>query len=237
MARSLSRITARKKIFFIGFNKTGTTSIHRLFRSWGYRSFHGPYQTFLPGDSRFGLFDVFSDGERHDFDLLSSEFRASKFIVPLRRMDEWLASRIRHVEARQSRGLTGWMRREYEDDPDLAIQNWIIRRKEYYRSVAEFFASQPERLMLVNLVDGPANNIGIGRIAEFVGYKLRLPERLPHANNRQVRGSLHRSDQPNSRTKREVLNEVEQILENSRIPKNLWISDGREIFGEGNWSS
>lgn len=112
------------KVFCIGFNKTGTSSIHQLFLELGLRSYHGYYSHFPVGDPLFKQFQCFSDGDEHPFELLDRSYPGSRFIVTTRRLDDWLVSRIRHIEERRRLGATGPMRMEYDANPVVAV--WSI---------------------------------------------------------------------------------------------------------------
>ncbi len=62
------------KIFCIGFNKTGTSSMHQLFLDLGLRSYHGYYSHFPVMDPIFGQFQCFSDGDQHPFEQLDRAY-------------------------------------------------------------------------------------------------------------------------------------------------------------------
>ena len=81
------------KIFCIGFNKTGTSSMHQLFLDLGLRSYHGIYSHFPIEDPIFGRFECFSDGNEHPFEQLDQTYPGSRFIVTTRALDDWLVSR------------------------------------------------------------------------------------------------------------------------------------------------
>ena len=98
------------KVFCIGFNKTGTSSMDRLFTELGLKSFHGYYSHIPVTDPLYRDYQCFSDGDQHDFALLDRTFPGSRFIVTTRPLDDWLVSRIRHVEQRRRLGATGPMR-------------------------------------------------------------------------------------------------------------------------------
>jgi hypothetical protein len=100
-------VSGFNKVFCIGCNKTGTSSMHRLFTELGLRSFHGYYSHIPVNDPLFREYQCFSDGDQHDFALLDRSFPGSKFIVTTRPLDDGLVSRIRHVEMRRSLGATG----------------------------------------------------------------------------------------------------------------------------------
>jgi hypothetical protein len=118
------------KIFCIGLSKTGTRSLHSALSILGFRSVHwggadlptaierGPQiRDAVERAAREGrplLYDI-DDADAYSdilalstrFDLLDRQYPGSKFILTTRRIDDWLDSRERHVEAnvaRQARG-------------------------------------------------------------------------------------------------------------------------------------
>lgn len=111
----------RPRIFGIGLNKTGTTSLDAALRILGFRSLHyggpraheavqraidegAPLLTHL--DQRF---DAFSDIGllARRFRLLDTQYPGSRFILTTRPVDDWIASRRRHVESNRQREAAG----------------------------------------------------------------------------------------------------------------------------------
>ncbi|WP_296696971.1 sulfotransferase [Thiocapsa sp. UBA6158] len=110
---------AKPKVFFIGFNKTGTTSLHELFASSGYKSYHhnldgwnlavNMEKNSLEGKALLAGFDdadVYSDltylsdthyieGNRY-FEALHAEYPNAYFILQTRNEDDWIRSRFNH---------------------------------------------------------------------------------------------------------------------------------------------
>lgn len=103
----------RARIFGIGLNKTGTSSLHAALETLGYESLHwgGPALRRLvefsidadePLVSRLDpRFDAFSDIQALsvNFDRLDEQYPGSRFVLTVRPVEEWIASRRRHVEA------------------------------------------------------------------------------------------------------------------------------------------
>ena len=115
MNNSIETLSTRPKIFQIGFNRCGTTSIHRLFQAGGLRSVHHDYgRLALVMDdnlrnSRHILagyedFDAYSDMEFlrpplhiEGFKLYEEILRQvpdALFILNVRDVDRWIASRM-----------------------------------------------------------------------------------------------------------------------------------------------
>lgn len=172
------------KVFCIGFNKTGTSSMHQLFLDLGLRSYHGYYSHFPVTDPIFGAFQCFSDGDQHPFELLDSTFPASRFILTTRRLDDWLVSRIRHIEYRRSIGATGPMRQEYEAAPQAALREWIRRRLDYHRRVASYFSGRDGDLLVIDICGGADGPSSAQAIARFLGIQAGPDIDLPHENAR-----------------------------------------------------
>lgn len=115
------RDPGRPRVFGIGLNKTGTTSLHKALEILGYTSLHwgGPALRHLveasvdsdePLLSRLDpRFDAFSDilALSTNFDRLDKEYPDSRFILTVRPVEEWIASRRRHVESNLARRQTG----------------------------------------------------------------------------------------------------------------------------------
>jgi len=111
----------RPRVFGIGLNKTGTSSLHEAFRILGLESLHwgGPAIRQLieaseaAGDSLLSRldqrFDAFSDIQvlSTSFEHLDQQYPGSRFILTVRPVDEWVESRRRHVEANQRRQAEG----------------------------------------------------------------------------------------------------------------------------------
>lgn len=156
-----------RKVFCIGFNKTGTTSLHSFFRHAGLRSRHRPtwplYSHAWIGKPVLSLrADCYSDGQLADFAQLQDWFPRALFILNDRDEREWLRSRIRHVLRRGEVDLlTALGRRrpaamlvDYAVDPRAAIDFWILERRLYQRKARVWFAGATNFLEL-RVTDDP----------------------------------------------------------------------------------
>lgn len=170
------------KVFCIGFNKTGTSSLHQLFLDLGLTSLHAYYSHFPVRDPIFAQFQCFSDGDQHDFAALDQAWPGSKFILTTRPFEDWLISRIRHVEQRRHIGASGPMREEYEANPGLAVRRWIERRLRYHGSVRDYFLGRENDLLVVNVCDSGAATDSVTRIGRFLGLQPLVGMRMPHEN-------------------------------------------------------
>ena len=199
------------KIFCIGFNKTGTSSMHQLFLDLGLRSYHGYYSHFPVMDPIFGQFQCFSDGDQHPFEQFDRAYPGSRFIVTTRPLDDWLVSRIRHIEERRRLGATGPMRMEYDADPEAAVRKWVHSRLAYHQRVVAYFAQRPGDLLVINICDGTDPVQGVQTITRFLGLNIAPGLALPSENVHE--STFHRPDAPPAaRSKNEVRAEVAKIL-------------------------
>jgi hypothetical protein len=206
------------KVFCIGFNKTGTSSMHQLFTDLGLRSWHGFYSHLPVADPVFADHQCFSDGDTHDFGLLDKAFPDSKFILTTRPFGDWLVSRIRHIEHRRSIGATGPMREEYEANPGLAVKLWIERRLHYHRLVEEYFRYRKDDLLIINICGSAGAGDALQRILAFLDLTPPPGIVLPHENARSP------SDAPRTgafREKSAVYEEVSAAFRDLGIAEDM----------------
>lgn len=143
------------KVFCLGFNKTGTSSLHQFFLAAGLRSVHDdrwPAWTWIPeGKQILQRFDAYSDGEHCNFKMLKQWFPDSAFVLNTRPHRDWLRSRVKHVlrlgnmskrEALQHPGL-GKMACEFFVKPELAIRKWLLEKVIFEDIVEQFFSGDP----------------------------------------------------------------------------------------------
>lgn len=147
----------RPRIFGIGLNKTGTTSLHEALSTLGYDSLHwgGPavrriVETSLaigePLLSRLDpRFEAFSDirALSTNFDLLDRQYPGSRFVLTVRPIEEWLESRRRHVESNVQRKAAG----EYHG-VFLTVEEhaWREEWEEHIERVRSYFTDRDDFL-------------------------------------------------------------------------------------------
>jgi hypothetical protein len=113
--------SARPRIFGIGLNKTGTSSLHEALTILGFRSLHdgGPEvhnavkcavddgEPLLSNlDQRFDAFSDIGVLSRR-FRMLDTQYPGSHFVLTVRPVDVWIDSRRRHVERNVARKAAG----------------------------------------------------------------------------------------------------------------------------------
>ncbi|MBU1849695.1 MAG: sulfotransferase family protein [Nanoarchaeota archaeon] len=169
----------QSKIFCIGLNKTGTTSLHEAFKVLGLKSVHwqtdedGPIpppqekdtqiiisNNYLAGKNLLtGIenFDAYSDwsfyATNHLFTLLDKQCPGSKFILHTRDLKSWLKSRFDHVKRVKIR------KERLEKDPNDPWYSINERacQEEYYqhhKNVLAYFKNRPHDLLIMNICKG-----------------------------------------------------------------------------------
>ena len=149
------------KIFVIGFNKTGTTAIHKLFRINNLNSLHR-----IKWDVENYM--CFSDGpDRYNFKKYYKQYPNSLFILNTRNLKDWVISRFKHAYAytrlfSDPKFRNNW---GYPATLEKAI-NFIQDRRSHYIDVLEFFKDKNSKLIILN-IDKPNWINFISDILEF----------------------------------------------------------------------
>jgi hypothetical protein len=162
------------KVFCIGLSKTGTRSLHDALQLLGLRSLHwgGPD---LPTAVRRGpeireaveraaaegrpLLEDLDEADAYSdilalsqrFDVLDRQYPGSRFILTVRDMEDWLASRRRHVEANRAMKARG----EYEGSfLEVDVPGWREEAVSHERRVRSHFAGRPRDLLVMDIAAG-----------------------------------------------------------------------------------
>ena len=162
------------KIFCIGLSKTGTRSLHDALGVLGLRSVHwggpdlqaavqrGPeIRAAVERALREGrpLLDDLEDADAYsdihalsiNFDVLDRQYEGSRFILTVRNIDEWLASRQRHVEANQAMQARG----EYDGTfLEVDVEGWRAEMVEHEERVVSYFSGRPNDLLVLDIASG-----------------------------------------------------------------------------------
>jgi Sulfotransferase domain len=175
------------KVFGIGLNKTGTTSLHLALETLGLRSFHwGGEQAFdsVLRAQRDGERLLYYVGEQYDayadiepltvrFDVADVQYPGSRFVLTVRDVDSWIDSRRRHVERNRRRELADtYHGGNTRIDEDLWRSQW----RTHMDRVQTYFGDRDD-LLTLNILDGD----GWDRLAPFLGRS--VPDvAFPHGN-------------------------------------------------------
>jgi hypothetical protein len=175
------------KVFGIGLNKTGTTSLHQACELLGLRSFHWGDRAAFEGvlDAvRTGRrllepvdegYDVYSDIETLAvrFDVADLQYPGSRFVLTVRDVEGWIDSRRRHVERNRRRRESGAY-----DGVNLRVdeEQWRRQWHTHVERVTKYFDGRDDLLVL----DITAGH-GWERLAPFLGFAVpSVP--FPHGN-------------------------------------------------------
>jgi len=169
---------ARPIVFGIGFNKTGTSSLHKALKMLGWKSFHNEFvmedELKKHIDSDRPLFgnlipkhDAFSDDPVWEhFERLDRDYPGSKFIYTVRPAEDWIASRRRHhdmIKGTNDRRPPN--RKPWELDPEKQRVLWA----EHTQRVRKYFEARPDDLLIFRICAGE----GWERLCPFLGLPVR----------------------------------------------------------------
>ena len=189
-------LTENDKIFFIGFNKCATSTIHHLFTNSSYNVHGGynwnlkdnnvfrdtssiPFMTYdksqkiiYHGDGNFKYqngnidFDVFKE--------LYKNYPTSIYILNTRNLYEWLVSRCNHSK----NGVNGktWC---YPYSQKLLIK-WINDREFLYNKILKFFENKPNQLYILSIDENNwkynlANKFNLKKLVQNYNKTLKIP--------------------------------------------------------------
>ncbi len=186
----LNRIGLRRhrKVFAIGFNKSGTTSLHALFETLGLVSHHGTRWRNCTDLTLLKSYDCFSDDIPVDLARLDHLFPRAKFILQVRDLDTWVYSRLAHIErGKQNKSYkthAAW------DITEASVKTWITERNAYHRFVLSYFSERREDLLIVNFIRDP--NAAV-KICEFLDYDVTPVKPAKNANPYRSHPTKHKA--------------------------------------------
>lgn len=171
----------------MGFNKCATTSLHALFTSLGFASYHGTRWRACDNTWLLRAFDCFSDGVPQDLPKLDRLFPGAKFVLQVRDLESWVHSRLAHIERSKKQGL-------YRGSPNWdtsidAVKSWIMQRNRHHLFVHEYFAARPADLLVVNFIrDATAGT----RVANFLGFNGTFDRPVDNVNPSKRVPAIHK---------------------------------------------
>ena len=186
--RTLSNVTGirKDKVFAIGFNKCGTSSLHALFEHLGRPSYHGVDWRTLENTTLLRRFDCFSDGIPTSLDRIDQLYPKTKYILQVRDLRSWIYSRLAHIDRAKSNG--NYNGGESWDSTEYAVTEWIKQRNVYHLRALNHFKNRPGDLLIVNFVrDVNAAN----KICRFLGYIEGLDKPKENVNPKKIYPEEH----------------------------------------------
>jgi len=180
-----------KKIFIIGFNKSGTKTLHNFFNQNGFHSIHWDYgklatkmlQNCIENKKIFNGYDnkyqVFSDmiflNENIHFEgnfffkKMDRDYPGSYFIYNHRPIDNWIDSRLNHGQNSKKNSFIKRSFKVYGQDENYIIEKWKADRIFFEKELFAYFKNS-KKLLKLNIEDKNINHPAL--IEEFLGEKL-----------------------------------------------------------------
>ncbi|MBP1709179.1 MAG: hypothetical protein H6Q46_163, partial [Deltaproteobacteria bacterium] len=177
-----------KKVFCIGFPKTGTKSISRALTTLGYKvkSWFGEDDPDIGRnvyERAFGFADQYDAFEDTPwcviFKELDKKYPRSKFILTLRPTEKWIKSVVDHF-GKRSGPLREWTFGVGYPKGNEGI--YIARYERHNKEVLEYFKDRPDDLLVLRLTEGD----GWEKLCQFL-HKDIPPIEFPHENKGVVR--------------------------------------------------
>lgn len=145
-----------RKIFCLGPVKTGTSSLHAMFRANGLASQH------WSGNWRLAQYDAFSDrGDYRHYRLYARDYPNAVFVLNTRGVRSYLSSYASHHQRRQKPG-------EIKAQPVQFFVERILGRNRHMAGVLAHFAGT-DRLIVAN-IERPG---AIGMVAGALGLQVQ----------------------------------------------------------------
>ncbi|MBU3822735.1 sulfotransferase family protein [Flavobacteriaceae bacterium XHP0103] len=187
----------KSKIFCIGLNKTGTSSLHKAFGVLGFSSVHhvgneGSLHRIMIENkvnnrkllSGIDHYDAYSDWVMTDtkyfFKILDKEYPGSKFIFNTRPIEDWISSREAHVKTIDN------LEKLQKEQPG---NTWYNLRKDLWRNeflelekeVVEYFKGREQDFLPFDVTKGD----GWPALCGFL--QVSIPnETFPHMNKKRT---------------------------------------------------
>lgn len=178
-----------KKIFCIGLNKTGTSSLHKAFQILNIKSVHfiddkgnnikdiiiNNYLAQNDILKDLENYDAFSDWDRTPYAIsifkeFDKQYPNSKFIVNSRDIKSWLDSREKHVRKNKER------KKKYPNEDivwlEIDIKAWKNEYETHYNEVYSYFKDREKDLLKFDVTKGD----GWEKLCPFLGFPiLKIP--------------------------------------------------------------
>ena len=188
---------ARQKVFGIGFQKTGTSSLGEALETLGYKVIDYYSNDITYDELRESYVDRGLElAEEYDavqdmpwpliFKQLDQRFPGSKFILTVRSSENWYSSMVKHFGTKETpmRQLT------YGKDAPAPVgnkQRYINVFDTHNRGVIEYFSARPDDLLILDLEKGE----GWAELGRFLNRSDVPQGSFVHANKAEVRDSIN----------------------------------------------
>lgn len=173
----------KKKVFCIGFHKTGTTSLSEALMQLQY-TVTGPNGLDDPNIANNALamaleltaqFDAFQDNPWPIlYKELDDHFPNSQFILTLREPNSWIKSQVSHFGSSET-PMRQWIYGVGAPQGNEAV--YLKRYEQHNEAVLNHFKNRPQDLLVLNLADGD----GWEKLCPFLGVAIPKSA-FPHSN-------------------------------------------------------
>jgi len=189
------------KIFCIGLNRTGTTSLHRALQIMGFKSVHyrceqGNIKDIVQANFKSHKmlladiedYDAYSDWNRSEsnclFKVFDKQYPDSKFILTIRNLKSWLKSRDSFV--RKTIPDLDLLQKQNPQDPwyNCDKKAWAKEWAEHVSDVSSYFKNRPGDLLIMNITAGE----GWDTLCPFLG-KPKPTQPFPHEEKGNYSGA------------------------------------------------
>ena len=172
------------KLFSLGLTKTGTTSIHHALLTLGIASTHDldharaidkavktkqPPLSLIP--KKIQAITGGTVWHQH-LAVLDQSYPGSKFILPIRDVDDWLVSIKRHTIRHNQLNHGKKPKRSF--DPIKLRQTY----NQHIKRIKEYFKDRPQDLLIINIIGGE----GYEKLCPFLGIPTKNGS-FPHKNS------------------------------------------------------
>ncbi|MCH8902461.1 MAG: hypothetical protein IIA45_00880 [Bacteroidetes bacterium] len=175
----------KPKIFGVGFQKTGTSSLQRAFEILGYKScgarpdllldiLNGRYKKVTKIVNKY---EVFLDHPWPQiFDFLDEHYPGSKFILTIREEEDWFKSVSNHVGDFRS-PIHEWIYGKGYGLPKYNKKHTIEVYKKHQQKVIQYFSERPNSLLIIDF----QHDFNWKTLCEFLN--VQIPDvPFPHLN-------------------------------------------------------
>ena len=175
MSQPPTASSERPRVFGIGLNRTGTTSLDAALWRLGWRSAHTPpAERMARGD--FGLFSTDADAYNAGTDVsVAACYRevdeacpGSKFVLTVRDAEDWLRSVVSHFATLPKwSGEGDWktIRERVYSSPWPTPEQFLEGYRAHLIGVAQHFRERPDDLLVMNISAGE----GWEKLCPFLG--------------------------------------------------------------------
>jgi hypothetical protein len=183
-------IKSSNYIFVIGFNKTGTTSIHKLFENNGFSSihwdggrlaknmlqnginyrpiFHGYDQQYTVYSDMIYRTDKFWFEGNSLFKEMHTDYPNALFLYNTRDCNSWLQSRLNHKGQVIGQSFLDIHKRILKtEDTDLILQHWKKTRIRFEKDIREYFKNS-KNFLEIDITD----SMFVSKLSAFIGVEL-----------------------------------------------------------------